>query len=246
MPNEKLPFTAHLEELRRRLLLCLLAIGVGFGSSYIFSQRIFEILAEPLKEALPPGTSLIFTGLSEAFIIYLKVSFFAGICLASPVILYEIWRFVAPALYKNERRHFFSFVFFSSLLFVIGVLFGYFIFFPTAFRFFLSYASESVRPLPSIKEYLSFCIKLLLAFGVVFELPIFILFLSRLGIINAQLLSSQRKYAILGIFVVAAIITPTPDVVNQCLMVLPMILLYEIGILIAKIFGKKVEGHDDG
>jgi sec-independent protein translocase protein TatC len=238
MADDKLPFTSHLEELRSRLIICTVAVVLGFVISYFFSEQLFHILVKPLQKELPPDSLLIFTGLPEAFFVYLKLSFFAGIFLSAPVLLWEIWGFVAPGLYDHEKKYIFPFVIFSTLLFFIGVLFCYFVVFPFAFKFFMGYSSDIIKPLPSVKEYLSFSCKLLLAFGIIFELPIFILFLAKLGIVNEKMLRTQRKFAILGIFIVSAILTP-PDVVSQILMAIPLMALYEISIYVAKLFGKK-------
>lgn len=238
MADDKLPFTSHLEELRSRLIICTVAVALGFVISYFFSEQLFLILVKPLQKELPPDSLLIFTGLPEAFFVYLKLSFFAGIFLSAPVLLWEIWGFVAPGLYDQEKKYIFPFVIFSTLLFFIGVSFCYFVVFPFAFKFFMGYSSDIIKALPSVKEYLSFSCKLLLAFGIIFELPIFILFLAKLGIVNEKMLRTQRKFAILGIFIVAAILTP-PDVVSQILMALPLMALYEISIYVAKVFGKK-------
>jgi sec-independent protein translocase protein TatC len=238
MADDKIPFISHLEELRKRLIACVISVVIGFIISYFFSEQLFDILVKPLQKELPPDSLLIFTGLPEAFFVYLKISLFAGIFLSCPVILWEIWGFVAPGLYDHEKKYIFPFVIFSSILFIIGLLFCYFIVFPFAFKFFMAYSSDIIRALPSIKEYLSFALKLLLAFGIIFELPVFILFLAKMGIVNEKMLRNQRKFAILGIFVVAAVLTP-PDVVSQVLMAVPLILLYEISIYVAKIFGKK-------
>jgi sec-independent protein translocase protein TatC len=241
--NEKLPFTAHLEELRRRLIICFAAIGVGFVISYIFSRRVFEILMMPLLSAMPPEEKLIYTGLPEAFFTYLKVAFLAGVLLAIPVITYQLWMFIAPGLYDKEKRFVLPIVFLSSIFFVGGALFGYFVVFPFGFKFFMGFASDYVRPLPSMKEYLGFSAKLLFAFGIVFELPLFITFLAKLGIVDVPFLKANRKYAILLFFVFAAILTP-PDVITQILMAGPLILLYEVSIIGARVFGKKAAKKD--
>ncbi len=236
--DEKLPFTAHLEELRRRLIICFAAIGVCFAISYVFSKRLFELLMQPLLAAMPPEEKLIYTGLPEAFFTYLKVAFLAGVLLAIPVIMYQLWMFVAPGLYDKEKRLLLPIVFLSSVFFVGGALFGYFVVFPFGFNFFMGFASDYVRPLPSMKEYLSFSAKLLFAFGIVFELPLFVTFLAKLGIVDVQFLKTKRKYAILLFFIFGAILTP-PDVITQIMMAAPLMLLYEVSILGAKFFGKK-------
>ena len=238
--DEKLPFTIHLEELRNRLIKCFIAVGVGFVASFGFKETLFEILVKPLIAVMEQGDTLIFTGLPEAFFTYLKVSFLSGIMLATPVILYQFWMFVAPGLYQKERRLLIPVVFLSSFFFIGGSLFGYFVVFPFGFKFFLGFATESIRPLPSMKEYLSFSSKLLLAFGLVFEMPLVLTFLARLGVVSVDFLKKNRKYSILLFFVGAAILTP-PDVITQVMMALPLIVLYEISIIGARIFGKKKE-----
>jgi len=236
--DEKMPFTAHLEELRWRLIVSFIAVSIGFLLSYGFKETLFDILMRPLISVMGHGDKMIFTNLPEAFFTYLKVSFLSGIMLASPVILYQIWVFIAPGLYHEERKLILPFVFLSTLFFVGGALFGYFVVFPYGFQFFLSFASENIQALPSMKEYLSFSSKLLLAFGIVFELPLFITLMARLGLVTPTFLKQNRKYAILLFFVGAAIITP-PDVITQIMMALPLMLLYELSIFGAKIFQRK-------
>jgi len=236
--QEKIPFTAHLEELRRRLIVCFIAVGIGFVLSYGFKEKLFQILTRPLIGVMQTGDKLIFTGLPEAFFTYLKVAFLAGIILATPIIFYQFWMFVAPGLYEKEKRLMVPIVSLSTVFFIGGAFFGYFIVFPYGFKFFLGFASDIIKPLPSMREYLSFASKLLLAFGLVFELPLIITFLAKLGMVSVPFLKKNRKYAILLFFVGAAILTP-PDVVTQIMMALPLMVLYEISIIGAKIFGRK-------
>lgn len=242
--DEKQPFLSHLEELRKRLIVCAIAVGVGFGLSYFFSERLFLILVSPLKANLPAGDRLIFTNLPEMFFTYIKTAFIAGILLSAPLIFYEIWLFVAPGLYRREKRYIIPFVVSSTILFVGGALFGYFVVFPFGFRFFLGFANEYIQALPSVKQYFSFAIKLLFAFGIVFELPVVVFFLARIGLVNSDLLKKKRKYAILLTFVLAAILTP-PDVITQCMMAGPLIVLYEIGIFVAKVAERKKAPEDE-
>ena len=237
-PESKMPFTDHLEELRRRLIICFVAVGVGFLICYFFAKQLFEILMQPLIRVMPPGERLIFTALPEAFITYLKVALLGSIGLASPVIIYQFWRFIAPGLYERERSALLPIVMFSTFFFLGGAFFGYFVVFPFGFKFFIGFASDNIRALPSIREYLKFAAKLLFAFGFIFELPLFSFFLARLGLVNAELLRRKQKYAILLIFMLAAILTP-PDIVTQVMMAGPLLLLYELSIWIAKIFGRK-------
>ncbi|MFB0507672.1 MAG: twin-arginine translocase subunit TatC [Thermodesulfobacteriota bacterium] len=244
MDEAKMSFTGHLEELRNRLIQCLIAIGIGFVGSYFFKEKLFQILVRPLLKAMGEEGTLIFTGVTEPFFVYLKVSLVAGIFFTAPVILFEVWAFIAPGLYSHEKKYVVPFVFFSSILFLLGTLFGYYIVCPYGFKFLLGFAGYNIQPMLAIKEYFSFSTKLLLAFGFVFELPLFIVFLSKAGIVSPQTLSRQRKYAILLIFVIAAILTP-PDVATQIMMAGPLIGLFEIGIIMAKIFRKKEEMAED-
>jgi sec-independent protein translocase protein TatC len=236
--EEKQPFMGHLEELRKRLIVCAIAVGVGFVVSYLFSEKLFQLLVSPLIEVMPAGERLIFTNLPEMFLTYLKVAFIAGAMLASPVIFYELWLFIAPGLYQKEKKLVIPFVIASTILFVGGSLFGYFVVFPFGFRFFMGFSNEFVQALPSVKQYFAFSSRLLFAFGMVFELPVVIFFLARIGLVTADFLKRKRKYAILLSFVAGAILTP-PDVITQVFMALPLILLYEISIVVAKIAGRK-------
>ncbi len=236
--DDKQPFLGHLEELRKRLIACAIAIGVGFVISYIFAEKLFQILIAPLKAVLPAGDRLIFTALPEMFFTYLKVAFISGIMLVAPFIFYQLWLFIAPGLYKNEKRYVIPFVIASTILFVGGALFGYFVVFPFGFKFFISFTNEYVKALPSVKQYFGFAVKLLFAFGIVFELPVVIFFLTKMGVVTPALLRKNRKYAVLLSFIVAAILTP-PDVITQCMMAGPLIVLYEIGILVSVSAWKK-------
>ena len=238
MPDKKLPLTAHLEELRKRLIYSFVSIGVAFGISYAYIKEIVEILMRPLVRALPAGSSLVFTAVPEAFFTYLKAALLAGVFFSSPFILYQVWAFVSPGLYEREKKYIYPYLFVSTFFFVAGALFCYLIVFPVVFRFFLSFATNDIRPLPAIKEYLTFTIKLLLAFGLLFQWPALILFLSRMGVVSSKTLAKNRKYAILGIFVAAAVLTP-PDLVSQLLLAGPLLVMYEGSIWMAKFLGKK-------
>lgn len=244
MDESKVSFTTHLEELRGRLLKCVVAVGIGFIGSYFFKEEFFQILSRPLLKVMGEKGTMVFTGVPEPFFVYLKVSLVAGIFFSAPVILYEIWAFVAPGLYSHEKRYVVPFVFFSSLLFLLGTLFAYYVVCPFGFKFLLGFAAYNIQPMLAIKEYFSFSTKLLLAFGFVFELPLFIVFLSKAGIVSPQTLARQRKYVILLIFAVAAFLTP-PDVATQFMMAGPLFGLFEIGILMARILGKKEEGPEE-
>lgn len=241
--DEKIPFTEHLDELRKRLITCLIAVGVGFAGSYAFSEKLFEFLTYPLVSVMKPGEKIIFTGVAEAFFTYMKVAFIAGVGLAAPVIVYQFWMFVAPGLYEKERKLLIPIVFLSTFFFVGGALFGYFIVFPVGFKYLMSFSTDTIQSMPSMREYLGFASSMLLGFGLVFELPILLTLLARLGVVTVEFLRKHRKYAILINFIVAAILTPSPDVISQLLMAGPLMLLYEISIFGAKMFGKKPDAN---
>lgn len=236
--EEKQPFLSHLEELRKRFVISAIGIGAGFILTYFFSEELFLVLIRPLKAAMPEGDRLIFTSLPEMFITYLKVAFVAGFVLSSPLVFYEMWMFIAPGLYQKEKQFAVPFVVCSTVLFVSGALFGYLVVFPFGFKFFMGFSNEYVQALPSVKQYFSFSMKLLFAFGAVFELPVVIFFLTKMGILTPEQLKKKRKYAVLMAFVLGAILTP-PDVVSQILMALPLLILYEIGIFVSRIAIRK-------
>jgi sec-independent protein translocase protein TatC len=235
--DEKLPFMAHLDELRSRLIKSVIAVGAGFALCYGFKETLFEVLLRPLIRVMPEGGKLIFTGIPEAFFTYLKVSFLSGIILASPVLLYQFWMFVAPGLYKKERRVLGPIIAITSFFFIGGALFGYFVVFPSGFKFLLGFGTDYIRTLPAMREYLNFSTKLLFIFGLLFELPVLLTALARLEIISADLLKKNRKYAVILAFVAAAFLTP--DVVSMLLMAIPLTVLYEIGIVGAKLIRRK-------
>ncbi|WP_320170362.1 twin-arginine translocase subunit TatC [Maridesulfovibrio sp.] len=231
-------FLEHLEELRKRFIRIFIACAVGFLACYSFAKPLFSLLMAPLVAVLPENSTLIFTSLPEGFVTYLKVAFVAGIFAVSPYIFSQVWGFIAPGLYEHERKWMIPLAFLSAFFFVGGALFGYYVVFPFGCEFFMGFADEFIRPMPTLNEYLGFSLKLLFAFGVIFELPLFIFFLARLGVVTAEGLRSKRKYAILVCFICSAILTP-PDVMTQTLMAAPLILLYEIGIWVAYFFGKR-------
>lgn len=236
--EERQTFIEHLAELRKRLIISLVAVGVGFIICYIFSKEIFALLMRPLQQALPPGATMIFTTPAEGFFTLLKVALLAGLFFASPIVLYQIWLFVAPALYTHEKRYVIPFVFSSTILFVGGAAFGYFVIFPIVAKFLMGFATDFIQPAPRLKESFAFCAMLLLTFGLTFELPLFIFFLAKLGVVDTKMLARNRRYVIVLIFIAAAILTP-PDPLSQVLMAIPLILLYEASIWVAKAFVKR-------
>ncbi|MCM0756730.1 twin-arginine translocase subunit TatC [Desulfovibrio aminophilus] len=233
----------HLGELRKRLTKCVYAVAVGFFACYSFAEDIFNVMLAPMAGILTDG-HFQYTSPPEAFFTYLKVALVAGIFLVSPYIFYQIWAFVSPGLYEHERKWIIPITIVTAVLFVSGALFGYFVVFPFGFEFFASFANEKIQFIPKLNEYTTFCLQLLLAFGVVFEMPLFMLILARLGVVTAEKLKKSRKYAILIIFIVAAILTP-PDPFTQTLMAGPLVLLYEISIWLAKVFGRKPQPKDE-
>ncbi len=244
LEEDKTPFTDHLTELRDRLVRCFIAVGVGFVVAYCFKEKLFDILMAPLVTAMGENQKMIFTGLPEAFFTYLKVALLTGIVVAVPVLFYEFWMFVSPGLYRQEKNFLVPVVMLSIVFFIIGASFGYFIVFPYGFQFFLGFSSETIQAMPSMKEYLGFSSKMLLAFGFVFELPLVITFMARMGLVTVDFLTKNRKYAVLIFFTGAALITP-PDVVTQILMAIPLMILYEISIVGARVFGKKKSSDND-
>ena len=246
--DSKLPLTEHLAELRKRLLVSVAVVFVAFLVVFNFSENLFTMLTFPLRsefrlhlkqpflelihKAPPP---LAFFAVGEAFWMHLKISFVAATVVSLPVIFYELWMFVSPGLLKKEKKFVLPFVVSATILFLIGAFFCFFIVLPFALTFLLGYKTADLTAMLSIEKYMDFCLKFVLAFGVVFELPLIILFLARFNIITPQFLAKHRKYAILFAFIIAAVLTPTPDAFNQTLMAVPVIILYEIGILVARV-----------
>lgn len=242
--EDKSPLLSRLGEIRKRLVRAAIAVGIGFAVAYGFSEKLFGILAYPLKVNMAPGDRLIYTGLPEMFFVYIKTAMVAGLLLAAPYVFYQIYLLVAPGFYQKEKKSVILFVLCSTVLFVGGSLFGYFVVFPYGFKFFLGFSNEYLRALPSVRQYFSLAVKLLFGFGFVFELPIAAFFLSRMGVVTADFLKEKRRYAILLIFIVAAFLTP-PDVISQFLMAIPLLILYEFSILIAKLAGKKKKESEE-
>ena len=228
----------HLNEMRWRLVRCFIAAALGFCVCWAFVEPIFGVLVKPLLAALPAGGNAIYTSMPEAFFIRMFVAFVAGLFVASPFIFYQVWAFISPGLYEEEKLFIVPVAVISAVFFVGGALFCYYIVFPFAFQFFMSYSTDMIQVTPRISDYVDFVLKLLVAFGVIFEKPLFSFFLARMGVLTAARMRQARRYAILGIFIVAAILTP-PDVVSQLLMAIPMLILYEFSVLVAATFGKK-------
>lgn len=230
-------FLEHLEELRKRLVWSILAVAIAFAVSLSRARDILDFLLRPMEPMLGDNRP-VFIDITEPFLLYMKVAFLASLFLAAPIILYQAWAFIAPGLYPRERRYALPFVVFATGFFLAGGAFGYYVGFPLASRFLLGIATD-FQPALRISNLFSFESKIILGLGLVFELPTVIYFLARIGIVTPAFLWHQFKYAVLIIFIIAAVITPTPDVVTQCVFAAPMIVLYLVGILVAYLFGRE-------
>ena len=234
--DDKMPFMEHLGELRVRIMRSLVALLIGLAIAFPFSQRVVDWLARPIQKS---GNTLVFLAVTEAFWVQMKVALFLGLFLAAPGILWQVWRFVEPGLHGHEKKYAVPFVVIGSLLFIAGGAFSLLIVTPSAISFLLSYARPGLQPMISIGNYIDFLLKFTLAFGAVFEVPLAMTLAARLGFVTPKQFAKNRKYAILGAFVAAAVLTPTPDMVNQSLMAGPIIVLYELGIVAARVFGRR-------
>lgn len=228
-------FSAHLHELRRRVMVSFLAVSLASAAAYLFSEDIVRFFMAPLTKAHPGLARLVYTNLTEAFISYLKVALLVGLIGSFPVILYEIWRFVSPGLHKNEKRAAARTVFWGTMLFAGGALFAYTTALPLALRFLLGFADDSLVPLPKIDAYLSFVARTSLAFGLAFELPFLMVMAGKTGLVDKKYFSRQRKYSYLAIFVLAFLLT-VGDILSAVLLALPLFGLYEAGIMIGRLF----------
>jgi sec-independent protein translocase protein TatC len=236
----RLPLTEHLEELRTRLIRSLAAMGVGTVLCYSRAEWIYRALLTPLTDRLPGGSRLIFTELTEAFLTYFKLALWGGFLLASPVIFYQAWRFVSPGLYRKERRVLLVFSFWSTVALIAGMAFGYFVAVPSIFSFFLAFGGTTIVPMPSMRESLSLILRILFLFGVMFELPLVLFLAGWAGILSPNLLRRGRKVAVVGVFLLGAVLTP-PDAVSQILVALPLYLLYETGIFLCALGARRRE-----
>lgn len=233
-------FLEHLDELRRRIIFAILSLAIAFVVSFTFSTQIFEFLMGPMRMALPEGGELIATKVPEIFVLHLKMSAFVAIFVASPAWLTQVWLFISPGLYQNEKKFAVPFIFFGTCFFLLGAAFSHYIVFPAAVNFLTTFGSEEIAIKPTVSEVFGFYARVILGAGLVFQIPTVVFLLSRLGLITPGFLWRNFKYAILTIFISAAIITP-PDVVTQTLMAGPMVLLYLLSIGIAVVFGKDRE-----
>jgi sec-independent protein translocase protein TatC len=240
MTEATMPLTAHLEELRWRVVRALIAVMIAFVGCFYFSDRVFDLLTQPLLGLGDSSVQLIGTGITEAFFTRLKVSFIAAVFVASPVIFFQAWGFIEPGLIENERRLAIPFVIAATFFFVSGAVFCYRYVFPVGYAFFLEeYANIGVAPQIRISEYLSFASRLLLAFGITFEMPVVTFFLARVGMVDHHTLIGWFRYAIVIVFVVAAVLTPGPDIASQMLMAGPLLVLYVVSIGVAFVFRRR-------
>ena len=236
----RMSFLEHLDELRKRLIRCVIGMVVGVLIAFIFLNRIFQFVLVPLQQALPDGGKFITTEGPEYFILYLKVGLLAGLFVAMPLILWQLWLFIAPGLYAHEKRFAIPFVLFASIFFFMGAAFAHYIAFPWTWDFFIRFSSsEFVTFMPKIGPTFSLYVRVILAFGVIFQMPTLVFFLARMGLVTARLLVKNTKYAVLIIFILAAVLSPGGDVASQLLMAGPMLILYALSIGVAWIFGKK-------
>ncbi len=226
-------FISHLVELRNRLIHAVIAVFIVFVPLAVFAEKLFQWLAMPLLQALPIGNSMIATEPASPFLTPIKLAFAAAVVITVPYLLYQLWAFVAPGLYKHERKLVVPLLVSSTVLFYAGMAFAYFVVLPIAFRFFVGMAPEGVEVMTDIRAFLSFVLAMFFAFGIAFEVPIAIILLSRAGVIDPDDLASKRAYVLIGAFVVAMLLTP-PDAISQTLLAIPMLLLFEVGIFIAR------------
>jgi sec-independent protein translocase protein TatC len=239
LDTSRMPLWEHLDDLRKTLFRCLLIVLLGFAAVYSFADKIVLFLEQPLLNVLPDGEKyLYFTGIADKFFIYLKISFYVSVAVTSPLLLHQIWGFVAPALYKNERKVIGPLLFFATISFVAGLAFAYYIVLPTGYKFLIEYGPKTERPIITLTDYFSLTLQLMIALGVVFELPVVLLILGRLGVIQATLLSKIRPHAYIALSVLAAFITPTPDAFTMLLVLVPLCLLYELSVILVRLTAK--------
>jgi len=242
--SSKMSFLEHLDELRKRLIYIVYSLIAGCIVAYVFIGKLFDFIMKPMYAILPHDAvggagKLIYTAGSEPFMLYIKIGFLAGIFIASPLILWQVWKFIAPGLYSHEKKFAIPFVLMSTIFFVAGGLFAHFVAFPVTWLFFNSFSTDYMVFMPKIDEAFSLYTKMLLGFGLIFEMPTLVLFLARMGVVTWQMLIKYFKYAFLAIFIIAAVISPGTDMMSQIVMAVPMLGLYVVSIAIAFIFQKK-------
>ncbi len=237
------PLMEHLLELRTRVVRACAAVLIVFLCLSPFMKQIFDFLSLPLMAALPQGVKMLSTGVVAPFFVPLKVTLFLAFLISLPIVLYQLWAFVAPGLYKREKRLVWPILFSSLLMFALGMLYCYFVVFRMVFMFIAGFSPDSVNFAPDIDAYFGFVISMFLAFGMTFEVPIVVMVLNRMGVAHYETLVKVRPYVIVGAFIIAAIVTP-PDVLSQCLLALPLVILYQVGLWMVKLFGKTAPESD--
>ena len=235
----KMSFLEHLDELRKRIIRALISLCFGIAVAAFFIDDIYAFVMLPLRQALRPGETMIYTYPTEAFMLYIRIAVIAGLFISAPLIFWQVWLFVAPALYAKERRYAIPFVVLSSLGVIAGAAFSHYVAFPLMWRFFASFSSDLVSFMPRIEDSFSLYMRMLLGMAAIFQMPALVFFLARMGVVSARWMARQFKYAILVIFIVAAVITPSSDMASQTIVAVPMIGLYILSIAIAWLFGKK-------
>ncbi|HJO37412.1 MAG: twin-arginine translocase subunit TatC [Vicinamibacterales bacterium] len=241
----RMSFLEHLDELRKRLVYAAYGILGGFVVAFAFIKFIFEFIMVPLQEVLPPGGRLVYTEPAEAFFLYMKMAALVGLLMAMPILVSQIWLFIAPGLYSHEKKFAIPFVALTSIFFLGGALFSHYAVFPLAWRFFAGFTTDYMEFLPRIAPVFALYVKMMLAMGIVFQLPTLVFFLAKLGLVTPGFLAKNTKYAILAIFIIAAVLTPSADPVTQTAMAAPMMVLYGISIGIAWVFQKKRPDDSD-
>ncbi len=239
LAGAKMSFLDHLDELRRRIINSLIAVCVGCLVAFTFVTKIYDFIMRPLHAMLPPGSKLVWTEPTEAFMLYLKMALLAGIIMAAPVILWQVWLFISPGLYAREKKIAVPFIVLGSVGFILGAACSHYILFPVTWRFLAGFANDYTMFMPRIDSIFGLYAKMMLGMGLIFQMPTLVYFLARLGLVSARFLARQFKYAVLVIFIIAAVITPTGDPMTQTIFAAPMIFLYVVSILIAWLFGKK-------
>jgi sec-independent protein translocase protein TatC len=243
--GSKMSFLEHLDELRKRIIYVVYALVAGCAIAYIFIGKIFDFIMKPMQAILPPGGYLQYTGGPDIFMLYVKIGFLVGIFLASPLILWQVWKFIAPGLYTHEKKFAIPFVLMSTIFFVSGGLFAHYVAFPWTWAFFAGFQLDYMKFVPKADEAFAMYTKMILGFGVIFEMPTLVFFLARMGVVSGRLLLKYFKYAFLAIFIIAAVISPGTDMMSQLMMAAPMLVLYILSIGIAFVFQKRRSPVED-
>ncbi len=240
MVSEPYTLQDHLAELRKRLISCVIFFSLAFCLSYAASDFIISFLFQPVKQSLPPGSTMVFTALTEGFMAYLKVAFWTALVVTTPFIVYQLWRFLLPALYEGEKRSLRKLIFTGGTLFVFGAIFGYWVILPLVLSLSLGYASTNLQALPRLQNYLIFTLKSIFLFGLIFELPFVMAGAARIGLVPKDYFKKNRKAAYVALFIVAAVLVPS-DIFSQLLIFIPFLIIYEIGAFLASGIGRKKE-----